>query len=604
MRDIFGQNAGSGQIDPLTGQSRVPQFQPQFQPVNTVGQGISSAVSNLANAFFNNRRRDEQQEQRESAASDLASALAPVNAGVGDVNPAAAQSQVDPRGGLSNADRSVGRPQAQDILDLQGATDQALTAAQGQQQGQQDQLQAALLGNPRLAQAVQTQQTAQQFPELAGVLGQGPSPEVRIISGDDPAGQQIGVPQGRRAQVTLEGGRVTNLDLLEQEQPQVPETREVNRGSQTVTQQFNPQTGRFEDIAEAPRFRPREQDRDVRQVGNQLVDVSDPNNTRVLFQGDGESQGTATNLVLPDGSRGTGRALQDGSLQLLTEQGFQTAPPGTQRVGTQERGAVGDVSAEARASRQADLDAQVPTAVRNLVGVEGPLTRREARERNIAVPDAPTLRRLQQQKSAATGLVRTGRQISSLIQGSPDLISAPGTVFSALNSLRSNLEGFARGAGLEIEASTSVDNFRDTFQEIGVQNNRLRGGLMDAAFLLATSREGGSRLSDGDVRRALETLGASTGDPQAFRATLNDAIRRVDERVQDSVESSTGVRPPSLNSGIQADIFGKPLSELGSDDAQGIASRLESGDISQADLKTLTTEELTRLRDLVQQANP
>lgn len=60
-------------------------------------------------------------------------------------------------------------------------------------------------------------------------------------------------------------------DVLKPAEP--PETREINRGGQIVTEEFDPTTGRFQEIASAPRFKPETPKGPSSEVGKLIEDV-------------------------------------------------------------------------------------------------------------------------------------------------------------------------------------------------------------------------------------------------------------------------------------------------------------------------------------------
>jgi hypothetical protein len=82
------------------------------------------------------------------------------------------------------------------------------------------------------------------------------------------------------------------------------------------------------------------------------------------------------------------------------------------------------------------------------------------------------------------------------------------------------------GAGIDApEGLRDVRLYQDTFRALGVQNAELQSALLDLAYATATAREPG-KLTDADVQRAMQTLGANLQDPQAMRQVLRGAVKR------------------------------------------------------------------------------
>jgi hypothetical protein len=78
------------------------------------------------------------------------------------------------------------------------------------------------------------------------------------------------------------------------------------------------------------------------------------------------------------------------------------------------------------------------------------------------------------------------------------------------------------------QINAALDNvFRDpgfveTAQRLGVQNAVLRANIVDLAYTIAKSKDPGGRMSDQDINRAAEIVGASLMDPNAARQVLGE----------------------------------------------------------------------------------
>jgi hypothetical protein len=102
-----------------------------------------------------------------------------------------------------------------------------------------------------------------------------------------------------------------------------------------------------------------------------------------------------------------------------------------------------------------------------------------------------------------------------------------------------------------IEFSPEAFNF-DAFPEEMIGSAQIRSNIMSLAFAIARAREGTGRLTDKDVQRALDTLGASTGSKTQMRAAMaevvHDTVASIDEIivVNRAAFEGTPVQTPSL----------------------------------------------------------
>jgi hypothetical protein len=131
------------------------------------------------------------------------------------------------------------------------------------------------------------------------------------------------------------------------------------------------------------------------------------------------------------------------------------------------------------------------------------------------------------------------RRFSALANNELSIMSP----FSQLVTLMSEIDPTAATAGTQIrskisEVGTQVRSVFDLDQQDFIENKvntkleeanindaRLRGLVMDLAYAIATSREGG-RLTDQDVERAIMTMGGGNPDPRVMLSVVNDLIDR------------------------------------------------------------------------------
>ncbi len=125
----------------------------------------------------------------------------------------------------------------------------------------------------------------------------------------------------------------------------------------------------------------------------------------------------------------------------------------------------------------------------------------------------------------ALGIIGELDQITAR-DGAALALGGIGGIAARVSGLRSQAEALFKAEGVAIETTLDQELFADQLQALGARSAEAKSAIMDLAFSIATAREGG-RLTDQDIARALETLGASYSDPALFRI----ALRRTAERI-------------------------------------------------------------------------
>ncbi|MDV2964522.1 hypothetical protein RZ532_00920 [Nitratireductor aquimarinus] len=101
-----------------------------------------------------------------------------------------------------------------------------------------------------------------------------------------------------------------------------------------------------------------------------------------------------------------------------------------------------------------------------------------------------------------------------------------GSAARVFNDVATQAGAALRAAGVDVpEGLRDVQLYQDSFRSMGVQNANLQSALLDLAYATAQAREPG-RLTEADVERALNTIGANLQDPQAMRQVLRGAVER------------------------------------------------------------------------------
>lgn len=120
----------------------------------------------------------------------------------------------------------------------------------------------------------------------------------------------------------------------------------------------------------------------------------------------------------------------------------------------------------------------------------------------------------------------------SLDPNAPLALGNIGKATAFISGIRAQAQAAFQQKGIVIETTLDPANFQSDLQRLGAQSAIAQSAIIDLAFAIATAREGG-RLTDQDITRALQTMGANQNDPAIFRATLNRVAERVirDEKI-------------------------------------------------------------------------
>lgn len=456
----------------------------------------------------------------------------------GDLAAALAQ-----RGGSPVPGGTPGSQQArQAALDTPAA--QQLGQQREQAEASQEQLQQALLQNPRLAEAAQAQALQQQFP---GVVSEQQAQQ-RVVSGQDQLGQQVGLRPEERAVIETQGGQITDVSLLDdgrgQSQSGPIETFQLPNG----------------DVVSARRDSQRAQQL-LQQGANAVPDSAAVPETR-------DRDFEATTVQLPNGQRVQGRIDESsGRLQVLSEDGqqFVNAPRGATTLDQRLQGSEEDVGI---AGRDLSPDDRVPQNLVNLFPdrLGRNTTVREANQQGFNVPEQKRIQELQDTQAATINTTRTLETTRQLVrEGGEAALGFTGRIGAALNALGEEAEALVDAGLVDLDEGESVSGLQDasrfdsTFQKIGITNNRVQSRVLSAAFAIASAEQ--DRISDQDIRTNIERVGKSS-DPESFAATLSDVSRSLREKFESQSRAIVGKPSDVVSRAIERDLFGATANQL------------------------------------------
>lgn len=226
----------------------------------------------------------------------------------------------------------------------------------------------------------------------------------------------------------------------------------------------------------------------------------------------------------------------------------------------------------------------VPNAIARLTGEDPGISVRDARAKGISVDIKETaLQKLTETESAAITAIQLSRQLQNRVRKEPNILGAPGALAQFATSLKSQAEGLAKMFGVEITAARNVAAYDDSWRSLGIENAQIKSLILDLAFATAQARETG-KLTNQDIERAIDTLGANIRDGHAFAEILNSYVGRIDLIWQNQVRSSLGAVRGSLVQELDDKIIGKAT---------------ETGDLSDNELMMLSPAGKRRLYDML-----
>lgn len=232
--------------------------------------------------------------------------------------------------------------------------------------------------------------------------------------------------------------------------------------------------------------------------GSDLVKVQGPDGSPVFvpaeqavglsaYQEGEKPSYDAKNVLLPDGSYVRGRETGQGDLQIRGQDGsWQPAPRDARMVGTNITGSEEDVGAGKKEMRD-----------------------------------------LRTQEVNTKKFIATTSDALKMLEENPDINTWTARASSLINNLQQEAKALARQTGVEFDASKlDPSKHKETFDELGIQNPRMRSMVVSLAFQRALANNPGGRISEPDFQSALREIGANASDPRALSATLRDVANR------------------------------------------------------------------------------
>ena len=121
-----------------------------------------------------------------------------------------------------------------------------------------------------------------------------------------------------------------------------------------------------------------------------------------------------------------------------------------------------------------------------------------------------------------------------ILEDTPDINTFVSRGAAVVNNLQQEARAIGRALDLDFDESIlSPSTHEDTFDELGIENQRLRSIINSLAFqAAAASGQSGRSVSDRDVTRFIREIGADAADPRAFARVLRDVADRTARNFQ------------------------------------------------------------------------
>jgi hypothetical protein len=151
-------------------------------------------------------------------------------------------------------------------------------------------------------------------------------------------------------------------------------------------------------------------------------------------------------------------------------------------------------------------------------------------------------RKLRDLRVNAENFIATTGDAIEMLRENPDINTFVAGAAGVANSLQQEGKAIARAFGKDFDESVlEPSNYAGDFDDLGIQNNRMRSIITSLAFqAAAASGQTGRSVSDADVRRFIKEVGAGTSDPRAFARTLRDVAARTARRFRINYEVRRG----------------------------------------------------------------
>jgi hypothetical protein len=147
-----------------------------------------------------------------------------------------------------------------------------------------------------------------------------------------------------------------------------------------------------------------------------------------------------------------------------------------------------------------------------------------------------TLKEVEKLSAGLLDLHATADRIFNVFDSNPDVLTGGSAGAAALDKVAVELGSIGRAAsGGTTKEGTSIDSW---LKQNSIQNTRMQGLVVGLAYSLAKTNDPGGRLSDNDLKMAVQMVGGNNPNPAAILSNLNDNIVKSSNSLIDRIETS------------------------------------------------------------------
>jgi hypothetical protein len=171
-----------------------------------------------------------------------------------------------------------------------------------------------------------------------------------------------------------------------------------------------------------------------------------------------------------------------------------------------------------------------------------------------------TINRYNQVANATLSLSTGLDHITSIIESDPQAFSVGNKAMAGAGRIATQGVSLATQAGNRDFNDSLIDG---KLSKANITDARVKSAVIDLAYAIATSREGG-RLTDQDVERAIETIGVGNPDPRAITEVLLDVTTKTRDNWKDrlTVSGLTGHQPSATSHALVLDRLNDTVNRL------------------------------------------
>lgn len=147
-----------------------------------------------------------------------------------------------------------------------------------------------------------------------------------------------------------------------------------------------------------------------------------------------------------------------------------------------------------------------------------------------------TYKELEKLSGGLLDLHATADRIFNVFDSNPDVLTGGSKGAAALDKVATELGAAGRiASGGVTKEGTPIDSW---LKQNSIQNTRMQGLVIGLAYSLAKTNDPGGRLSDNDLKMAVQMVGGDNPNPAAILANLNDNMTKSFNSLIGRIETS------------------------------------------------------------------